>query len=55
VASFVKVRAIEPGDAIVVPLSTEPRIRTLPLIKDIATILGGFALPFAAIYGITKN
>jgi protein involved in polysaccharide export with SLBB domain len=55
VASFVKLRQVEPGDAIVVPISTEPRIRTLPLIKDIAAILGGFALPAAAIYGILKD
>jgi protein involved in polysaccharide export with SLBB domain len=55
VASFVKLRDIEPGDAIVVPISTEPRIRTLPLIKDLATIVSGFALPFATIYSLLRD
>jgi len=54
-SSFVKLRTIEPGDAIVVPISTEPRVRTLPLIKDIATIVSGFALPFATIYSLLRN
>ena len=53
-SNFVKLRQIEPGDTIVVPVSTEPRIRTIPLIKDIATIVAGFALPFAAIAAFVR-
>lgn len=53
-ASFVKLRNIEPGDAIVVPISTEPRYRTLPLIKDIATIVAGFAVPLGVIAAIAR-
>ncbi len=53
-SSFVKVRDIEAGDTIVVPASTEPKVRTMPFMKDIATILGGFALPVAAIGALYK-
>ena len=44
VAGFLKLRDIESGDIIVVPPETEPKMRTLPTLKDIATILGQFAL-----------
>jgi len=44
VAGFLKLRNIEPGDIIVVPPETEPKVRTLPTLKDIATIVGQFAL-----------
>ena len=53
-ASFVKLRNIEPGDVIVVPISTEPKYRMIPLIKDIAAIVAGFTLPLAAILAISK-
>ncbi len=53
-ASFVKMRTIDPGDVIVVPISTEPKYRPVPLIKDIATIVAGFTLPLAAILAIAK-
>lgn len=53
-ASFVKLRKIEPGDTVVVPISTEPRIRTIPLLKDLATIAGGFAIPFGVIVGLYR-
>jgi protein involved in polysaccharide export with SLBB domain len=53
-ASFVKLRKVEPGDAIVVPVSTEPRYRTIPLVKDLATIIGQFAIPFGVIAGLLK-
>jgi protein involved in polysaccharide export with SLBB domain len=53
-ANFAKVRAVEAGDAIIVPISMEPKIRTLPLLRDIATILTGFALPFATIVALLK-
>ena len=51
-ASFAKIRTVEPGDAIIVPISTEPKVRALPLMRDIATILTGFALPFATIVAL---
>jgi len=53
-ASFVKLRNIEVGDAIVVPVSTEPRYRTIPLVKDLAIILGQIAIPFGIIMGLLK-
>jgi polysaccharide export outer membrane protein len=54
VPGYVKVRKVEAGDTIVVPASTEPRYRTIPLIKDIATIFSGFVLPLATILAISK-
>ena len=54
IPSFVALRYVEPGDTIVVPISTEPKIRTMPFLKDLATIVGGFALPFAVIVGLYK-
>jgi protein involved in polysaccharide export with SLBB domain len=53
-SSFVPLRHVEAGDTIVVPISTEPRIRTLPLLKDIATIVAGFAVPVGVIAAIAK-
>jgi polysaccharide export outer membrane protein len=43
-AGFLKLRKIEPGDVIVAPPKAEAKLRTLPVIKDLATILGQFAL-----------
>jgi protein involved in polysaccharide export with SLBB domain len=43
-AGFLKLRKIEPGDVIVAPVKVEAKLRTLPVIRDIATILGQFAL-----------
>jgi protein involved in polysaccharide export with SLBB domain len=43
-AGFLRLRKIEPGDIIVVPPKVEAKVRTLPAVKDIATILGQFAL-----------
>ena len=54
-ASFPKVYTVEAGDTIVVPLSTEPKYRTLPVLRDIATILTGFALPFATIVALLNT
>jgi protein involved in polysaccharide export with SLBB domain len=54
IASFPKLYTVEAGDTIVVPLSTEPKYRTLPMLRDIATILTGFALPFATIVALLK-
>jgi polysaccharide export outer membrane protein len=43
-AGFLKLRKIEAGDIIVAPAKAEAKVRTLPAIKDVATILGQFAL-----------
>lgn len=44
VAGFLKLRKVEAGDIIVAPAKVEAKVRTLPAVKDIATILGQFAL-----------
>jgi polysaccharide export outer membrane protein len=44
IAGFLKLRKVEAGDIIVAPVKTEAKVRTLPTVKDIATILGQFAL-----------
>jgi len=54
ISSFPKVYNVEAGDTIIVPLSTEPRYRALPMLRDIATILAGFALPVAAVAALIK-
>jgi protein involved in polysaccharide export with SLBB domain len=51
---YVKVRKLEAGDTIVVPISTEPRIRAIPLWKDLATIVAGFSIPLATIWAVTR-
>jgi protein involved in polysaccharide export with SLBB domain len=43
-AGFLKLRKVEAGDIIVAPVKTEAKVRTLPTFKDVATILGQFAL-----------
>lgn len=42
--------AVDRGDTLVVPVSTEVKYRTLPLWRDIATIVGQFAITLAAIH-----
>jgi len=42
--SWLKMKKIEPGDTIVVPMSTAAKYMVVPLTKDIATIIGQFAL-----------
>ncbi len=54
ISGFTKVRQIEAGDTIIVPVSTEPRYRAIPVLKDLATIVGGFTLPLAAVLAISK-
>jgi protein involved in polysaccharide export with SLBB domain len=54
VSSFVKLHKVEAGDTIVIPISTEPKVRTLPLLRDIATVLAGFTLPFATVIAAFK-
>ena len=48
-AGFLKLRKIEAGDIIVVPTKVEGKVRTLPVVKDVATILGQFALTVGVI------
>jgi len=47
--SFLKMKKIEVGDTIVVPVSTAAKYRTVPLVKDIATIIGQFAVTLAVV------
>jgi protein involved in polysaccharide export with SLBB domain len=54
ISTFPKLYTVEAGDTIIVPLSTEPKYRTLPMLRDIATILTGFALPFATVAALLK-
>ncbi len=44
VSAFLKLRKVEAGDIIVAPAKAEAKVHTLPAIKDVATILGQFAL-----------
>jgi len=47
--SFLKMKKMEVGDTIVVPVSTAAKYRTVPLVKDIATIIGQFAITLAVV------
>ena len=53
-ASFVKMRQVEAGDAIIVPFSTDPKIPLIVMVKDVATILGNLAIPFGVILSLLK-
>ncbi len=55
VASFVKLRKIEPGDAVVVPFSLEGKILWTPFIKDLITIIAQAAIPIGVIGGLLKK
>lgn len=46
---YTKVREMEPGDAILAPSSVEPKYRPLPVWRDVATIVGQFALTIASL------
>jgi polysaccharide biosynthesis/export protein len=48
-AGFLKLRKVEAGDIIVAPAKVEAKVRTLPVVKDAATILGQFALSVGVI------
>jgi hypothetical protein len=54
VASFVRVRDVDPGDVIMVPPNTEVKVRTRTLIRDIAQIFGSFAPGAAGIASVLK-
>ncbi|MFH0872257.1 MAG: SLBB domain-containing protein [bacterium] len=50
--SFLKMRKIEVGDTIVVPVSTEAKYRPIPLARDIATIIGHFAVTLGVLIAL---
>lgn len=52
VTGFIKLRDVGPGDAIIVPPSTEAKIQWSSLIKDMATLAGQTALSLAALAAI---
>ena len=54
ISAFPKLYTVEAGDTILVPISTEPKFRTMPMLRDIATILTGFALPFVTVVALLK-
>ncbi|HUF92454.1 MAG TPA: SLBB domain-containing protein, partial [Candidatus Limnocylindria bacterium] len=49
IASFAKVRTVEPGDTIMVPTKEDEKIRVLPTIRDVMQSLGSAILSFAAL------
>jgi len=49
IQGYTKVRELEPGDSILAPSSVEPKYRALPLYRDVATIIGQFALTIASL------
>ena len=51
-AGFLKLRKIEAGDTIVAPAKVEAKVRTMPAVKDVATILGQFALSVGVIVAL---
>ena len=53
--SFAKMRKVDAGDAVVVPLSLEAKIRWAPFIKDLVGTLAQAAIPIGVIWGIMKK
>ena len=53
-ASFVGVRDVEPGDGVMVPPSTEVKVRTRSVIKAIAQILGSLAIAAAGMAAVSR-
>jgi protein involved in polysaccharide export with SLBB domain len=51
---YAKVREMEPGDTILAPSSVEPKYRPLPVWRDVATIVGQFALTIASMATLFK-
>jgi polysaccharide export outer membrane protein len=49
IASFTKIRTVEPGDTVIVPPKEEEKIRTLPTVRDIAQTIGAALLGIAAL------
>lgn len=54
IRGYTKVRELEPGDTILAPSSVEPKYRPLPLWRDVATIIGQFALTIASLTTVFK-
>jgi polysaccharide biosynthesis/export protein len=54
VASFVKMRKLEPGDAVVVPISREGKIQWVPFLRDMFTIVAQAIIPIGVIGGLLK-
>ena len=52
ISSFTNIRAIEPGDVVVVPPKEEEKIRWMSTVRDIATIIGAALLGVAALVAI---
>lgn len=48
-SGFSKIRSVEPGDAVIVPPKEEEKIRTLPTLRDVVTIIGSTLLSIAAL------
>ena len=53
-ASFGGVRDVGPGNVVMVPPSTEVKVRTRSVIKDIAQILGSLAITAAGIAAVAR-
>ena len=51
-AGFLKLRKLEAGDTIVVPARVDAKVRTMPVVRDVATILGQFALSVGVIVAL---
>jgi protein involved in polysaccharide export with SLBB domain len=49
IASFTKIRTVEPGDTVIVPPKEEEKIRTLPTVRDIAQTIGAALIGIAAL------
>ncbi|HSB73168.1 MAG TPA: SLBB domain-containing protein [Candidatus Methylomirabilis sp.] len=54
IASFVNMRNLEPGDAVIVPISTEGKIQWVPFLKDMLTIVAQAFIPIGVIGGLLK-
>jgi protein involved in polysaccharide export with SLBB domain len=50
IASFAKVRTVEPGDTIMVPPKEDEKYRMLPTIRDVMSTIGSAILSLAALH-----
>jgi protein involved in polysaccharide export with SLBB domain len=53
--SFAKMRKVDAGDAVVVPLSMEAKTRWAPFIKDLVTIVAQASIPIGVVWGLMKH
>ncbi len=49
VSGFANIRAVEPGDTVIVPPKEEEKVRALPTVRDIMTVLGQTMISIAAL------